>query len=447
MESAFQRGVDWKGLFARPGFPYLFAGMFISLFGTGMNFHGVTWYVLGATGSTVQVSFLVILVTLPGLIVPPFGGVLIDRVDRRYLTMTLDLLRGGIVLSVAALAQFGRVEVWHLYAMVLLLGIGFSIYWSTLNALVQEVVPAAQQVGANAAVLIAVQGGMMAAGGLVGFVYQHAGIAGILAIDGATYLGSAFCLSRLRRGYFHPSHSFHPEQEEPPSTIEAPLPAADRQAVLPAIVEPGLVMGFVADLQEGLRYLRTEPRVLATGITYAFMMAGVLSANVLVVVLARNVLHAGPVGYGYLESGWAIGAVLGGAATGLLTRHFRPAHVLLVVLTLLAVGHAVFPYIYSLVVAVAMQAVFGGCRALGGVLTQSSILTAVPRRLMGRIQSAFSVISTLLQVAMSFTLGWLAEHVNLPVAFAALAMIYSGAVLAAMRAAAHGEQRSGLGAP
>src|SRR2546425_7253978 len=42
------------------------------------------------------------------------------------------------------------------------------------------------------------------------------------------------------------------------------------------------------------------------------------------------------------------------------------------------------------------------------------------RRLMGRTQSTFSVISTLLQVSMSFTLGWLGQHAGLPVAFAVL---------------------------
>src|SRR2546425_6493361 len=58
------------------------------------------------------------------------------------------------------------------------------------------------------------------------------------------------------------------------------------------------------------------------------------------------------------------------------------------------------------------------------------------RRLMGRTQSTFSVISTLLQVSMSFTLGWLGQHAGLPVAFAVLGLLYSGAVVAALRARA-----------
>jgi hypothetical protein len=130
-----------------------------------------------------------------------------------------------------------------------------------------------------------------------------------------------------------------------------------------------------------------------------------------------------------------VGAVAGGLASGALARH-RPLTVLISAMVILSVGHALFPYVHLLAAAVAMNALFGGCRALGGVLTQSSIMATVPRRLMGRTQSAFSVISTLLQVAMSFSLGWLAEHVNLPIAFLLLGLLYGVAVLAAFRARA-----------
>jgi len=434
VERSIHHHVDWKELFAQPGFRWLFAAMFISLFGTGMNWNGVTWYILQATGSKVAVSVMSILMMLPGLVVPPFSGVLIDRVDRRYLSMTLDVIRAGIVLGTGALLYSGYGQLWHLYAMVTLLGVGFSIYWSTTNALVQEVIPRRHLSGANAAVLIAVQGGMMSAGALVGFMYETTGLSGILEIDGATYLASAFCLLRVRRGYFAPAHLDRTPAERPP-TIEAPAShPRPPESVIPPVVEPGIAAAFVADVKEGLHYLRSEARVFALGLTYACMMAGVISANVLVVALASDILRAGPRGYGYIEAAWAVGAVAGGLLISALTKWRAPFTVLIGALALLAVGHALFPYVRWLALAVVMNAVFGGCRALGGVLTQSSIMAAVPRRLMGRTQSAFSVISTLLQVVMSFSLGWLAQHVGLPLAFGVLGLLYAGATLAAVRA-------------
>jgi MFS transporter, DHA3 family, macrolide efflux protein len=407
----------WKTLFCNPGFPFYFAAMFVSLFGTGMNFAGVTLYVLAKTHSTVQVSLTVILLTLPRLLVPPLGGVLTDRVDRRYLSIILDLGRAAIVVSAALLAWRGRLELWQLYGMVLLLGVGFAIYWSSSLALLQEVIPPAQLVSANSAVLIAVQGGMLAAGGLVGFVYERTGLAGILAIDGATYVLSALCFYLLRRGYSAPQVSSSP----------ALFGSADFGA-RHAAREPGVL----ADLHEGLNYLRTQPTVFALGLTYACMMAGVISANVLVVALANNLLHVGARGYGFIESGWALGAVIGGFAAAPLSRR-RPFQVLVTALFLLAVGHALFPYAGFLAVAILMNAVFGGCRSIGAVLTQSSILASVPNRLMGRTQSAFAFLATVLQVVMSFALGWLAEHASLQLAFLLLGAIYGAALLAALR--------------
>lgn len=436
MDLAHHHRVDWEALFAQRGFRYFFAGLFISLCGSGMNFAGVTWYILGRTGSTMHVSLLMILLTLPGLFVPFVGGVLIDRVDRRYLGITLDLARAVIIGGVSALFYLGRGGPAQIYAMVVCLGIASAIYWSNANALVQEIIPTGQMVAANSAVMIAVQGGLAIAGGFVGFVYDHAGIGGILAIDAFSYVGSAFCLWRLRRGYFHPqAHHW----EELPASLEAPLASAEETALPPLIEslpESEPVSRFVNDLKEGLAYLREQPGVLALGLTYACMIAGVISANVLVVALAKDILHVGAPGYGAMETGWAMGAIAGGLAAGALARRFTVPTVLLLAMCLLSVGHALFPYVGYLAAAVALNGLFGGCRALGGILTQSSLMSIVPRRLMGRTQSAFSVISTLLQLAMSFSLGWVAEKINLPLAFLVLGLLYGISVAAAWRARA-----------
>jgi hypothetical protein len=279
--------------------------------------------------------------------------------------------------------------------------------------------------------LIAVQGGMTAAGALVGFIYERAGLAGILGIDGTTYLISAICLLCLRQGYYAPHEMHNTRLLASSPTIEAP----------PEMTEPSPMVtedqdyGIFADIAEGLDYLRHQPRVLALGITYACMMAGVISANILVVALARDLLSAGPRGYGYIEAGWALGAIAGGLAAGTVAQK-RPYSILILALATLAVGHMLFPFARILAVAVAMNALFGVCRALGGVLTQSSIMTTVPRNLMGRTQSAFSVIATILQVTMSFALGWFAQNVTLSAAFLLLGGIYGGAVVAAIRARA-----------
>jgi len=156
--------VDWSLIWAQRGFRFFSIAMFVSLFGSGLNFTAVSWYILSATHSTIAVSMQVIVVTLPGLFVPFVGGVLIDRLDRRYLGVLLDLSRGVAVLAIAYVAWRGHLGLWHLYLMTLITGTGSAMYWATVNALVQEVIPPNQFTGANAAVLIGVQSGMLMAG-------------------------------------------------------------------------------------------------------------------------------------------------------------------------------------------------------------------------------------------------------------------------------------------
>ncbi|MGC1483494.1 MAG: MFS transporter, partial [Candidatus Acidiferrum sp.] len=238
MPTAATPRVDWKLIWAERGFRYFFVAMFVSLFGSGMNFVGVSWYIMAATHSTVKVSLQVIVVTLPGLFIPFLGGVLIDRFDRRYLGVVLDLARGFFVLATAYVAWSGNLHLWHLYAMTLITGTGSAMYWATVNALVQEVIPASQFTGANAAVLVGVQSGMLLAGAFVGFLYDRAGIAGILCIDGLTYFVSAFCLYSIRRGYVSPrDHLRYPREysEATEATAEA-LESGEN----PEVAEAGL---------------------------------------------------------------------------------------------------------------------------------------------------------------------------------------------------------------
>jgi MFS transporter, DHA3 family, macrolide efflux protein len=430
MSTAIANRVDWKLIWAQRGFRYFFTAMFVSLFGGGMNFVGVSWYIMAATHSTVKVSLQVIVVTLPGLFIPFIGGVLIDRLDRRYLGVVLDLARGFTVLGTAYIAWHGHLQLWHLYAMTLVNGVASAMYWATVNALVQEVIPPSQFTGANAAVLVGVQSGMLIAGAFVGFTYDTAGIAGILAIDGATYFASAYCLYKVRRGYVSPRQlqKYREYSEATEATAEA-LSGGEN----PEVAEAGISLAMYNDLREGFHYLKQQPLVRALGVTHSILMAGVVSANVVLVALTSDILHAGARGLGYLEAGWAAGAILGGLIASQLREEMR---LLLYVsaFAVLAVGHATTPFITILLAATLLQGIFGFCRALGGVVAQSALMSIVPRHFMGRTQSAMAIVTTAVQLAMCVALGWLAEKAGIIAGYTLLALLYAGATFTAFRA-------------
>src|SRR5260370_8532502 len=113
-----------------------------------------------------------------------------------------------------------------------------------------------------------------------------------------------------------------------------------------------------ADLKEGFAYLKQQPLVRALGITHATVMAGVVSANVVLVALANDILHAGARGLGFLEAGWATGAILGGFITSQLPGRLRMA-LYVAAIAVLAVGHMAPPFLAFLVGAGLPPFIFG----------------------------------------------------------------------------------------
>jgi MFS family permease len=184
---------------------------------------------------------------------------------------------------------------------------------------------------------------------------------------------------------------------------------------------------------EGVEYLKREPVVRALGITHAIMMAGVVSANVVLVALVNDVLHAGARGLGFVEAGWAAGAVTGGLIASQLSQRIRmPLYV--GALAVLALGHMATPFVAFLAGAATLQFLFGLCRSLGGVVAQSSLMSLVPHHFMGRTQSAMAILTTIIQLLVSVGLGVIAERISLVAGYSLLALLYVVAAVFASRA-------------
>jgi hypothetical protein len=100
----------------------------------------------------------------------------------------------------------------------------------------------------------------------------------------------------------------------------------------------------------------------------------------------------------------------------------------------LAIGQMDTPFVAILAGAVLLQWIFGFCRALAGIVGQSSLMSIVPQHFMGRTQSAMAILGTVIQLIMSFALGIVAERAGIVAGYALLALLYTGAAVSAMRA-------------
>src|SRR3984885_708378 len=225
-----------RASFSQRPLRFVFAANLISMVGSGMNSAAVAWYILKATHSEMALGTFAVLQTVPAMLMLPFTGVLIDREDRRRLVMILDAIRAIIIVAVAILAFQHRVRVWQLYLMNTLVAAGFWMFWPTITALIQELTPEGEFVQSNTFLLAGVQGGWLIAGSIVGFMYNHIGLGGVLLIDVSTYVVSFFCYFAVRKG----RHTVPRPQE-----LRADILAAESQFET-----------FWREMREGLHFLR-----------------------------------------------------------------------------------------------------------------------------------------------------------------------------------------------
>jgi MFS family permease len=137
------------------------------------------------------------------------------------------------------------------------------------------------------------------------------------------------------------------------------------------------------------------------------------------------------VGYGWLNAGWGIGAFLSVLYAAQVIRRLDSRRTVAISMALLAGSIFLAPYSRLLAAAVALYALMGSARGVGGIAISSSMMEHVPQRFMGRVQNAFYFAGTVLQVCLSLIVGAAAHHVGLALGFALIAGVYLVAFLTA----------------
>jgi MFS family permease len=390
---------------------FVFAANVISMLGSGMNSAAVAWYILQATHSEQALGTLAVVQTLPAMLMLPFTGVVIDREDRRRLVMCLDAVRAVIIGTVSILAFRHRVQVWQLYLMNTLVAAGFWMFWPTITALIQELTPEDRFVHSNTFLMAGVQGGWLIAGSIVGFMYNHVGLGGVLLIDVSTYVVSFLCYLAVRKG----RHIvLRPEE------LRADLLAAE-----------GQLQRFWREMREGLHFLRDHRAAVMLGISWALFLGAMSTGGVVTPSLSERVFHAGPVGYGWLSAGWGTGAFISALFAPQVIAYLGGRRAVAFSMALISMAIMCAPVAGFLVLAIAAYVVMGSGRGVGGVAMNTSLMEMVPKHLMGRVQNTYYFAGTFLQIVLALSVGAMAHRVSLVAAFAILACVYGLSFVAA----------------
>ena len=389
---------------------FVFLANMISMFGSGMNSAGVTWYILQKTHSEISLGWLLVLTTLPAMAVLPFSGVLIDREDRRHIVMLLDAGRGLVILAVALLAIFhpASLQIWQVYAMNIVVAAGFWMFWPSITALIQELTPEAEFVHSNTFLMAGVQGGWLLAGALVGFIYNHVGLGGVLLIDFATYAASFLCYFAVRSGK---------------QVVARPALSAEAAAAK----EEGALAHFVHEMREGVSIIQRNRFLKFVGISWALFLGGMLTQQVITAPLSDRILHAGAQGFGWMYAAWGVGAFLSTFYTPWLVRKMQPRPAVALCMAVMGIGLFLAPYTHIVPIAVLTYWFIGSARGAGGVALSSTLMESVAPHFMGRVQNTFYFAGLLMQLVLGVSVAYVAHTYSLTASFAMIAAVFATA--------------------
>ena len=272
-------------------FAKLWTASTTSALGSGLATIAAPLFVAAHTRNPLIVSATAGVAWLPWLLFALPGGVLVDRVDRRRLMVLIDWVRVAAmgVLAVALLAGWSSIVL--LDAVLFVINTGEVVFRSASQAMISAVVPRSRLERANGWLV----GGttlmqQMIAGPLAGFLFTVAACAPFF-VNAGTYAASAVLVGLVAGVY------------------RAAVPAAGRPSA-DGGPRPGRIR---AELAEGFRWL-IHQRVLRT-MTFLIGLLNLTltAATAVLVLLVKERLHLGSVGYGTLFACEAAGAMLGAA--------------------------------------------------------------------------------------------------------------------------------------
>jgi len=376
----------------------------VSLLGDGFYFVALAWQVYDISNVPTALSIVGVASMLPMVALLLVGGALSDRFDRRKLMIGADLLRGGAIGLMAILSLSGAIELWHIAVLSIFVGAGHAFFNPASTAIVPALVAEPHLPAANALSGIyrplvfrligpALAGFLVAAGG-PGFAF---------AFDASTFLVSAIAIAAIRA-------------RPAPRTGEDHGPRR-----------------MLADVGEGLRYVRGQPWIWATLVAAMLSLLVFLGPmEVLVPYLVRNRLGLGPEALGAIFAAGGVGSILMAVLIGSLGQPRRRVTVMYAGFSLGVLFMAAYGLMTDLWHAVLASVLTAAAFEIGTVIWTTLLQQRVPRELLGRVSSLDWLVSTGL-VPVSFALTGPAAAIFGPettmVGAAVLGSILMGALL------------------
>jgi MFS family permease len=344
-----------RSLLGQPGYRQLWTARTVSQWGDTFNFVALALLVFRLTGSGLGVSGVVIAEILPVLALAPLAGVVVDRLPRIRVMVAADAAR-VLLACLLVVAQHNLIAV---YAVAFGLSAGAVFFNPAASSLLPALVDEDQLVAANSGIWTAAVVSQVVIAPVAGLVVAWAGYGPAFLLNAASFAASALALGRLQ-------------------APASPAPVGRRR--------------LLRDARAGATHIFGDRllRALAAAQLLAAISAGATSA--LLVVLARERLHASSQGYGILVGAIGIGAAAGPMVLMRFIRNPPRPAVVFGAFALRGVVDLVLATVRDLGAAAIAITFYGVGTSTGTVTFNSLLQSSVPADLRGRVFASFDLL-------------------------------------------------------
>lgn len=259
----------------------IWTGQAFSIVGSRLAQFALVWWLTKATGSATVLATATLVAILPGVLLGPFSGALVDRWNRRLIMIVADAFVAAISVWIAYLFWTESVAVWHIYVAMLARALGGAFHWPSMQASTSLMVPK-EHLPRVAGLNQMIQGLLgMAAPPVAAILLSLMPMHGIMGIDVAT-------------------------------AVIAIVPLFFVRIPQPARSDGARDLSLWGEMRAGWRYVWGWPGLVAVMAMAMIINFVINPAFALMPLLVTEHFGGDALQLGWLEASWGTGMVLGG---------------------------------------------------------------------------------------------------------------------------------------
>lgn len=327
----------------------------ISITGSQMQVWALFWHIRSLTDQPIALGGIGLARILPVIIFSLVGGAVADVANRRRVMLFTQSAAMFIALILSALSFSGHITLWQIYLLTAIQAVVISFDLPARQALVPNLVPARDLSSAFSLNSIAFQTGAIVGPALSGLVIAYWGQPYTYLINGLSFL--AVILALVWMGPVK-------QQAFPGSRASIDLAA----------------------IKEGVKFIAGQPIILSSMIL-DFFATFFSSANTLMPIVARDVLHVGALEYGWLSAAQSIGAVLAALVLSQVNQIRRQGPILLASVMIFGAATVAFGAARTFVAAMLTLMAVGAADSISTIIRNTIRQLQTPDYMRGRMTS------------------------------------------------------------